>query len=212
MLAPSFIPGPTTHEDATAPEQPKRAAIYARVSTARDQDPTMQLEVLREFAERSGYEVVREYVDHGVSGTKASRPALNQLMDAARKRELDAVLVYRFDRFARSVRHLVTALDEFEALAVDFVSYCENLDTSTPFGKAMFAIVAALAQLDRDVIVERSVEGQRRARERGVKIGRPRTRVDHEAVRRLRAEGLSLRAIGKRLGVSKHVVTRALQG
>ncbi len=190
--------------------RPKRAAIYARVSTARDQDPTMQLEVLREFAERSGYEVVKEYVDHGVSGTKASRPALNELMDTARKRELDAVLVYRFDRFARSVRHLVTALDEFEALGIDFVSYCENLDTSTPFGKAMFAIIGALAQLDRDVIVSRSIEGQQRARERGVRIGRPPASVDASEVKRLRAEGLSLRAIGKRLGVGKHVVTRVL--
>lgn len=121
-----------------------RAAIYARVSTVAGQSPQMQLDALREYAARRDLEVVAELVDHGVSGTRDHRPALDRLMAAARQRQVDVVLVYRFDRFARSVRHLVTALDEFKALGVDFVSYTESIDTSTPLGRALFAIVAAL--------------------------------------------------------------------
>lgn len=186
-----------------------RAAVYARVSTS-DQSAQMQLEALREHADHRGLVITAEYVDHGISGTKDSRPELNRLMDAVRKRKIDVVLVYRFDRFARSVKHLVLALEEFQALGVMFSSYCENLQTSTPMGKAMFQTIAALAELERSLIVERSVEGQRRARARGVHVGRPRTVVDADEVRFLRAKGLSLRAIGRQLGVGKNVVARVL--
>ncbi len=187
----------------------KRAAIYARVST-REQSPQMQLDALREFAARRELDVMEEFVDVGVSGTKDTRPELSRLMDAARKRKLDVILVYRFDRFARSVKHLVTALAEFQELGVEFVSYSENFDTSTPIGRAMFSIVGALVELERDLIVERSVEGQRRARARGARIGRPRREVNVERLAALRAEGKSIREIARAVGVSKSVVGELL--
>lgn len=188
-----------------------RAAIYARVSTLVGQSPQMQLDVLREYAARRGLAVVAEFVDQGVSGARDQRPELDRLMVGARQRAFDLVLVYRFDRFARGVRHLVTALDEFQALGIEFVSYSESLDTSTPMGRAMFSIVAALAELERDIIVERSVEGQRRARARGKHVGRPRRHVDAARVLRLRAEGRSLRAIARATGASRTVITRVVR-
>jgi len=187
-----------------------RAAIYARVSTVAGQSPQMQLDALREYAFRRELDVVAELVDHGVSGARDHRPALDKLMTAARRREIDVVLVYRFDRFARSVRHLVTALDEFKALGVDFVSYSESIDTSTPLGRAMFSIVAALGELERSLIVERSVEGQRRARARGTHVGRPRRVVDVTEVLELRRAGSSVRAIARATGLSRTVVTRVV--
>lgn len=171
----------------------------------------MQLDVLREYAARRGLEVIAEFVDHGVSGARDHRPELDHLMTGARQRAFDMVLVYRFDRFARGVRHLVTALDEFQALGVEFVSYSESLDTSTPMGRAMFSIIAALAELERNIVFERSVEGQRRARARGVHVGRPRRAVDVARVLRLRAEGKSLRAISSATSTSRTVVTRVVR-
>lgn len=188
-----------------------RAAIYARVSTLAGQRPQMQLDVLREYAARRELAIVAEFVDHGVSGARDQRPELDHLMTGARQRAFDVVLVYRFDRFARSVRHLVTALDEFQALGIEFVSYSECLDTSTPMGRAVFSIVAALAELERDVLVERSVEGQRRARARGAHVGRPRRAVDEARVMQLRSEGVSVRAVARALGVSRTVVERVLR-
>ena len=170
----------------------------------------MQLDALREYALRRELDVVAELVDHGVSGARDHRPALDRLMAAARRREFDVVLVYRFDRFARSVRHLLTALDEFKALGVDFVSYSESIDTSTPLGRAMFSIVAALGELERSIVVERSVEGQRRARARGTHVGRPRRVVDVAEVLELRRAGTSLRAIARATGLSRTVVTRVV--
>jgi DNA invertase Pin-like site-specific DNA recombinase len=188
-----------------------RAAIYARVSTLTGQSPQMQLDVLREYAARRELEIVAEFVDHGVSGARDHRPELDRLMLGVRQRVFDVVLVYRFDRFARGVRHLVTALDEFQALGVEFVSYSESLDTSTPMGRAMFSIVAALGELERNIVVERSVEGQRRARARGTHIGRPRRAVDEARIMRLRAEGVSVRGVARALGVSRTVVERVLR-
>ncbi len=171
----------------------------------------MQLDVLREFADRRELEVIAEFVDHGASGARERRPALNELMDAARKRQFDIVLVYRFDRWARSLRHLVTSLDEFDALGIDFVSYSESLDTSTPMGRAMFSIIGALAELERRIVAERSVEGQRRARARGKHVGRPRREVDERRILQLRDEGQSLREIARATGVSRTVVTRVVR-
>lgn len=188
----------------------KRAAIYARVSTT-DQSAQMQLDVLREYAQRRNLDIVDEFVDHGISGAKEKRPQLDQLMDGARKRLFDIVLVYRFDRFARSVKHLVTALEEFSNLGIEFLSYSENLDTSTPMGRAMFSIIGALAELERNLIVERSKEGQKRARARGIHVGRPRKAVNSEEVLYLRQQGLSLRAIGRKVGVSTTIVSRVLK-
>ena len=185
-----------------------RAAIYARVSTLTGQSPQMQLDVLREYAARREVEVVAEFVDHGVSGARDHRPELDRLMNGARQRAFDMVLVYRFDRFARGVRHLVGALDEFEALGIEFVSYSESLDTSTPMGRAMFSIIGALAELERNIVLERSIEGQRRARARGIHVGRPQRTVNEARVVELRASGASVRAVARALGVSRGVVER----
>jgi DNA invertase Pin-like site-specific DNA recombinase len=185
-----------------------RAAIYARVSTITGQSPQMQLDVLREYAARRELEVVAEFIDRGVSGARDHRPELDRLMIGARQRAFDVVLVYRFDRFARGVRHLVGALDEFEALGIEFVSYSESLDTSTPMGRAMFSIIGALAELERNIVLERSIEGQRRARARGTHVGRPRREVDEARVIQLRADGASVRAVARALGVSRGIVER----
>lgn len=168
----------------------------------------MQLDVLREYAVRRELEVFAEFVDHGVSGARDHRPELDRLMTGARQRAFDVVLVYRFDRFARGVRHLVGALDEFEALGIEFVSYSESLDTSTPMGRAMFSIIGALAELERNIVLERSIEGQRRARARGTHIGRPRRTVDEARVLQLLAGGASVRAVARAVGVSRGVVER----
>ncbi len=137
---------------------PARVAIYARVSTKNNgQDPETQLMALREYVQARGLEVFGEYVDIGISGSKDSRPALNRLMADARKRRFDTVLVARFDRFARSTRHLVLALEEFNALGVDFISLSESVDTSTPMGKMVYTVIAAVAELERSLIRERVV-------------------------------------------------------
>ncbi len=128
-------------------------ALYARVSTKNNgQDPETQLLALREYASARKLEVFSEYVDVGISGSKDSRPALNRLMADARKRRFDAVLVARFDRFARSTRHLVLALEEFNALGVDFISLSESVDTSTPMGKMVYTLFASVAELERSLI------------------------------------------------------------
>ena len=180
-----------------------RVAIYARVSTTdKGKDPEVQLCPLREYAFARGWTIYREYIDQGVSGAKERRPALDQLMAEARRRLFDAVLVWRFDRFARSTRHLINALHEFRHLGIAFVSHQENLDTSSPLGEAMFTIIGAMAQLERDIIRERVKAGVARARARGKQLGRPRKVFHRDQVEQLRAEGLSFRQIGKRLGVS----------
>ncbi len=189
----------------------KRVALYARVSTKNNsQDPETQLLALRDYAKARRLEVFGEYVDVGISGSKDSRPALNQLMEGARKRRFDAVLVARFDRFARSTRHLVLALEEFNALGVDFISLSESIDTSTPMGKMVYTVIAAVAELERSLIRERVIMGLQRAKAQGKPIGRPPTKVDEQKVYRLRSEGLSLRAIGQRVGVSRTKVQKVL--
>ena len=130
----------------------ERVALYARVSTVAGQSPEMQLVELREYSARRGWQVVAEYVDHGVSGAKESRPALNRLLADAKRRKFDAVLVYRYDRFARSLRQLVNALTEFDALGIHFVSLHEGVDTSTPNGRLVFGIFASIAEFERELI------------------------------------------------------------
>jgi DNA invertase Pin-like site-specific DNA recombinase len=183
-------------------------AIYARVST--DQQSTdMQLNELRRYCESRGFEVYNEYIDHGVSGSKRNRPALDQLMDDSSKRKFDGVLVYRFDRFARSTRHLLDALETFRNLNMHFISYNENIDTSSPLGTAMFTICSAIAQLERDIIRERVRSGVRNARAQGKRLGRPQT-VDAAKVRDLRSKGLSFRKIAEALGISAASVSTVL--
>jgi len=188
----------------------KRIAIYARVSTT-DQSTESQLLDLRRYTRERGWNIFKEYVDEGISGTKDSRPALNELMNSAKKRRFDMVLVWRFDRFARSTKHLILALEEFKNLGVDFVSYQENIDTSSPLGSAIFTIISAVAQLERDIIAERVKAGLRRAKENGKKLGRPRASVDTEKIHWLRSKGLSLRAIAKETGISRATVSDLLR-
>ena len=187
----------------------KKVAIYARVST-KDQDCGMQLADLERMAEARGFEIVARYVDQAVSSVKDHRPELDQLMDDAHRGRFEAVLVWKFDRFARSLKHLVTALEEFRALGIDFLSHQEAIDTSTPIGKMLFNVIGAMAEFERSLIRERVTAGIRHARERGVKLGRPRATVNIEQARELRASGASYRAIARRLGVGKDAGWTAL--
>jgi len=180
----------------------KRIAIYARVSTT-DQSTESQLLDLRRYVSERGWNIFKEFVDEGISGTKDNRPALNDLMNDAKKRRFDVVLVWRFDRFARSTKHLILALEEFKNLGIDFVSYQENIDTSSPLGSAIFTIISAVAQLERDIIAERVKAGLRRAKENGKRLGRPQVEVDLEQVKALRTKGYSTRAIAEELGLTK---------
>ncbi|OFV95680.1 MAG: hypothetical protein A3H28_15480 [Acidobacteria bacterium RIFCSPLOWO2_02_FULL_61_28] len=188
-----------------------RAALYARVSTNNGQDPEMQLRELREYCQRRGWNVVREYVDVGISGTKAKRPELDSLMADAHRRRFDAVVVWKFDRFARSVSHLLRALETFSVLGVEFVSLSEQVDTSTPMGKMVFTVLGAVAELERSLIVERVRAGLRNARAKGKRLGRPRRIVDTDKIARLRAQGVSWRAVGAELGVSPAKALLALR-
>lgn len=187
-----------------------RVALYARVST-KDQSCELQLRDLRGYCAARGITDVREYVDLGVSGAKDSRPELNRLMDDARKRRIDAVAVWRFDRFARSTKHLLLALDEFRGLGVQFLSYSESLDTGSALGQAIFTILAAVAQLERDLIRDRVTAGVRNARAKGKVLGRPKRIFDIEKVRRLQAQGMSTRAIARELDVAPATIRERLK-
>jgi len=187
-----------------------RVAIYARVSTT-DQSTDSQLLDLRRYVSDRGWQTFREYVDNGISGTKESRPELDRLMADAKKRKFDVVLVWRFDRFARSTRHLINALEEFKNLGIDFVSFQENIDTSSPLGSAIFTIISAVAQLERDIIAERVKAGLRRAVENGKRLGRPSVVVDRKEVHRLRSQGRSLRDIAGKTGISRTTVSEILR-
>jgi DNA invertase Pin-like site-specific DNA recombinase len=187
-----------------------RAAIYARVSTiGNGQSPEMQLRELREHCERRGWRIAGEYVDEGISGSKFSRPALDRLMADAHKRRLDVVAVWKFDRFARSVSHLLRALETFNALGIGFLSLSESLDTSTPAGRMVFTVLAAVAELERSLIAERVRAGLRNARSKGKRLGRPRTIVDARKIGELRAQGRSWREIVAETGISKGSAQRA---
>ena len=189
----------------------KRVALYARVSTCNgQQDPELQLRELREYARLRGLTIVGEYIDR-ISGSKDSRPALNRLMADASQRKFDAVLVWKLDRFGRSLRHLVNALAELEALGLTFISLRDNLDLSTPSGRLMFQIIGAMAEFERSLIQERVKAGLRNARAKGKKLGRPRTAIDESRVEKLRHAGASWRAIAAELGVGVGTVHRTSQ-
>lgn len=179
-----------------------RAAIYARVSTLdKGQDPETQLMALREYAERRGFQIMGEYIDYA-SGAREDRPRYRALLEAARQRRLDVVLVWRYDRFARSTHALVNALKEFHHLGVDFISYQENVDTTTPQGELIFTIMASLAQFESALISDRVKAGMARARAQGKRISRapiPKTLQSRIAV--LHAQGISISQISKQLGI-----------
>jgi DNA invertase Pin-like site-specific DNA recombinase len=189
-----------------------RVAIYARVSTSNHgQDVGMQTREQHQFADARGWQVFDDYIDHGVSGSKDSRPELNRLMADAHKRRFDVVCVWRFDRFARSVSHLLRALETFQALGIEFVSLSEQLDTSTPTGKMVFTVLGAVAELERSLIAERVRAGLRNAKAKGKRLGRPRKVVDASKIAILRAQGRSWRTIARQLGMSTRSARRAGQ-
>ena len=179
-----------------------RVAIYARVSTQNHgQDVTIQTRELEQFAHARGWHLVDSYLDIGISGSKDKRPELDRLMADAHKRRFDVVIVWKFDRFARSVSHLLRALETFNALGIAFVSLSEQMDTTTPTGKMVFTVLGAVAELERSLIVERVRAGLRNARAKGKTLGRPRKVVDAARIDALRTQGLSLRSIAAELGI-----------
>jgi DNA invertase Pin-like site-specific DNA recombinase len=194
----------------TAPRLPKkRAVLYARVSTG-DQHPETQLYDLRQLAKQRGFEIVREYTDV-ISGSKSKRPGLDRLLSDARRGHFDVVLVAAFDRVARSVRHFLEVLDELNHLNIEFVSLRENIDTGGPLGRAMVVIVGAIAELERNLIVERIKAGMRRAKLEGRRLGRSPLDVDRAAVLRDRLSGMSLTQVAKRHRVSRATVVRLVK-
>ena len=187
-----------------------KAALYARVSTTNGQDPTMQTRELKEYCQRRGWKIAGEYVDQGISGAREKRPELDRMMADAHRRRFDAVVVWKFDRFARSVSHLLRALETFKALGIEFVSLSEQMDTSTPTGKMVFTVLGAVAELERSLIAERVRAGLRNARAKGKKLGRPRKAVDRSRIAALRRVGRSWAAIGQELDVGEGTVRRAV--
>jgi DNA invertase Pin-like site-specific DNA recombinase len=184
------------------PDLDRRAVLYARVSTNNGQDPEVQSREIREYCQRRGWPLVGEYVDQGISGAKERRPQLDRLIADAHKRKFEVIVVWKFDRFARSVSHLLRALENFRALGIEFVSLSEQVDTSTPTGKMIFTVLGAVAELERSLIAERVRAGLRHARAKGKRLGRPTKHVDAAQVAQLRAQGTSWRHIGVQLGVS----------
>jgi DNA invertase Pin-like site-specific DNA recombinase len=187
-----------------------RVAIYGRISTTNHgQDINLQTRDLEQFSQVRGWDLVDSYLDIGISGAKDKRPQLDRLMADAHRRKFDVVIVWRFDRFARSVSHLLRALETFNALGIAFVSLSEQMDTTTPAWKMVFTILGAVAELERSLIVERVRAGLRNARAKGKRLGRPRKVVDARRITSLRAQGLSLRSIATQLGVELATLHRA---
>ena len=195
-------------------QQSIRAAIYARVSTTNHgQDVSLQTRELEQFAQARGWRLVDSYLDIGISGTKDKRPELDRLMADAHKRRFDVVCCWRFDRFARSVSHLLRALETFKALGIDFVSFSEQMDTSTPAGKMVFTVLGAVAELERSLIVERVKAGMRNALAKGARIGRPPITVlndvDRQAIGEAYWQGKrSFRELAKEFATSIGTVQR----
>lgn len=175
------------------------------------QDVGMQTRELRQFCEARGWQVVGEYLDEGISGAKEKRPELDRLMADAHRRKFDVVAVWKFDRFARSVSHLLRALETFGSLGIGFVSLSESLDTSTPAGKMVFTVLGAVAELERSLIAERVRAGLRNARAKGKRLGRPRVTVDASRIASLRATGMGWKKIAGELGVGVGTVLRVAQ-
>jgi DNA invertase Pin-like site-specific DNA recombinase len=185
----------------------RRVALYGRVSTSLKQSPEMQMRELREYCANRGWKVSGEFVDSGVSGSKDSRPELDRLMADAHRRRFDIVAVWKFDRFARSVSHLLRALETFRSLGIEFVSLSEQVDTSTPTGKMVFTVLGAVAELERSLTGERVRAGIRNARAKGKRLGRPPlrelsarlvTKVRHDR----RQDAMSFKRLAQKYGIS----------
>ena len=188
----------------------KRAALYLRVSTV-DQNPETQALDLRQFAVQRGLEIVETYTDHGVSGTKARRPALDKMMEDARRHKFDVLVVWPCDRLARSTKHLLQVLDELNGFGIQFLSQREAIDTEGPLGRAIIVIVSAIAELERSLIVERVRAGMRRAKLEGRQIGRARLDIDRQQVVTDRRTGMSLTNVAKRHNISRATVCRLMK-
>jgi DNA invertase Pin-like site-specific DNA recombinase len=188
----------------------KRAALYLRVSTV-DQNPDTQALDLRQFASQRGLQVVETYTDHGVRGTKARRPALDKMMEDARRHKFDVVVVWACDRLARSTKHFLQVLGELNGFGIQFLSQREAIDTEGPLGRAIIVIVSAIAELERSLIVERVKSGMRRAKLEGRQIGRARLDVDREQVVEDRRGGLSLTQVAKRHRIPRASVCRLMK-
>jgi DNA invertase Pin-like site-specific DNA recombinase len=188
----------------------RRVAIYARVSTSGGQSVGMQLLDLRELGKRRDFELVGEYCDEGVSGSRESRPALDALLRDARRRKFDAVLVWKLDRLGRSLVHLVRLLQDLRALGVELISFSEGLDFTTTTGKLLYQVISAFAEFERDCIRERVTAGLRNARAKGKRLGRPPVVVDAARIAVLRSQGRSWSQITAETGISKGTAQRAL--
>jgi DNA invertase Pin-like site-specific DNA recombinase len=187
-----------------------KAAVYARVST-QDQTCDLQLRDLRAMASQRGLEITQEYIDHGQSGAKVSRPALNDLLKDAKRGKFRVLLVWRLDRLGRSLAHLVQLLEDFRVSNIELVSFSEGLDFSTTTGKLMFQIVSAFAEFERESIRERVRAGVATARAKGKVLGRPKNQVDHSQVTQIRellSSGLSMVQVGQVLNISPASVCR----
>jgi DNA invertase Pin-like site-specific DNA recombinase len=190
-----------------------KVALYARVSTINGhQNPETQLLALREYCKNRSWDIVEEFVDNGVSGAKESRPALNRLMSDAKRRRFEVVLVWKLDRFGRSLRHLVNSLAEFEALGIAFVSMTDSLDMTTPQGRLMFGIISSMTEFERSLIRERVKAGMRNAKSKGHLPGRKRQQLDLDGIRSRIAAGESLRGVAGTLNISPALLSKRLKG
>jgi DNA invertase Pin-like site-specific DNA recombinase len=187
----------------------KRAVLYARVSTG-DQNCDTQLLDLRQLAEQRGFAITETYIDDGISGARAKRPGLDQLMADARRGKVDVLLIWSFDRLARSVRHLIEVLDELTKLGIEFISFREAIDTSAALGRALIVIIGAIGELERNLIIERVRAGMRRARLEGRHIGRRPLELDRESIVRDRGRGLSLGELARTYRASRTTIRRVL--
>lgn len=189
-----------------------RVCTYSRVSTSnKDQKPEVQVEELRRYCLARGWEIAQEIVDHGYSGGTDSRPGLKQLLQLVQSREIDIVVVVKLDRLFRSLRHLVTTLEDFHAVGAQLVAVKDNVDYTTPAGRLFVQVLGSLAEFEKALLVERTLMGLAHARAKGKVLGRPRRGLDSE-IRRLRTTGSSYRAIRRQLGCSMGTIQRALAG
>lgn len=188
-----------------------KVATYARCSTTHhDQDPTAQINELRSYATARGWKIHAEVIDHGYSGSTDKRPGLNRIMALARERKIDAIVVYKLDRFGRSLKHLVTTIDELQALGVLFVAVADHIDLGSPQGRLMLHVLSALSEFEKSILIQRTHLGLAHARSKGKVLGRPKIH-NYDKIRELRAQGFSYQKIQQELKVSKGAVHRALK-